>query len=105
MIIGLHCVNTLFINVDVIINPRIGSFDVKLFLTFIQADGYNPLSVEAVVFKIEDEAECNLLAAVAVGYADGHRADREALASILCDGPFRPGQLVETIGGMMYERT
>lgn len=84
-------------HIDVIINPRIGSFDVKLFLTFIQADGYNPLSVEAVVFKIEVEAECNRLAAVAVGYADGHRADREALASILCDGPFRPGQLLEMI--------
>ena len=82
---------------DVIINPRIGSFDVKSFLTFIQTDGYNPLSVEAVVFKIEDEAECNRLAAVTVGYADGHRADREALADILCDGPFRPGQLAEMI--------
>ncbi len=69
----------------------------KLFLTFIQSDGYNPLSVEAVVYKIDDEAECNRLAAVAVGYADGHRADRESLASILCDGPFRPGQLAEMI--------
>jgi len=82
---------------DVIINPRIGSFNVKLFLTFIQADGYNPLSVEAVVFTIDDKEECNRLAAVAVGYADGHRADREALAAILCAGSFRPGQLADLI--------
>ena len=82
---------------DVIINPRIGSFNVKLFLTFIQADGYNPLSVEAVVFTIDDKEECNRLAATAVGYADGHRADRENLAEILCDGAFRFGQLAQMI--------
>ncbi len=40
---------------DVVINPRIGSFNIKLFLSFLQADGYNPLSVEAVVFTIEDK--------------------------------------------------
>lgn len=80
-----------------IIAPRLGSFNVKQFLTFIQMDGYNPLSVEAVVFTIDDKNECNRLAAVAVGYADGHRADREALASILCDGAFRPGQLADMI--------
>lgn len=53
--------------------------------------------MEAVVFNIDDEDECNRLAAVAVGYADGHRADREALAAILCDGSWRPGQLAEMI--------
>ncbi|KAL7540731.1 hypothetical protein ACHAXR_011982 [Thalassiosira sp. AJA248-18] len=78
---------------DVIINPRIGSFNVKLFLTFIQTDGYNPLSVEAVVFTIDDAKVCNRLASKAVGYADGHRAGRE----ILCAGSFRPGQLAEMI--------
>jgi len=83
--------------IDVIINPRIGSFNVKLFLTFIQADGYNPLSVEAVAFTIDNTNECNRLAAKAVGYADGHRADREKLAAILCDGPFRPGQLADMV--------
>lgn len=82
---------------DVIINPRVGSHNVRTFLSFIQADGYNPLSVEAVVFTIESVEECNRLASVAVGYADGHRADREALAAVLCAGGFRPGQLAELI--------
>mmetsp|Transcript_30834 Transcript_30834/g.58526 ORF Transcript_30834/g.58526 Transcript_30834/m.58526 type:complete len:1516 (+) Transcript_30834:418-4965(+) len=82
---------------DVIINPRIGSFNAKLFLTFIQMDGYNPLSVEAVVFTIDDKNECDRLAADAVGYADGHRADREALAGVLCSGSWRPGQLAEML--------
>ena len=67
---------------DVIINPRVGSFNVKQFLSFIQADGYNPLSVEAVVFTIDDKNVCNQLAESAVGHADGHRADREQLAEV-----------------------
>ena len=68
-----------------------------MFLSLIQADGYNPLSVEAVVFSIDNPEVCLRLATNAVGFADGHRAQREALASILCDGEFRPGQLVEMI--------
>lgn len=80
-----------------IFNPRVGSFNFNMFLSLIQADGYNPLSVEAVVFSIDDPETCLSLATNAVGFADGHRAQREALASILCDGEFRPGQLVEMI--------
>ena len=34
---------------------------------------------------------------MAVGHADGHRAQREALSAILCKGPFRPGQLAAMI--------
>ena len=63
---------------DIIINPRIGSHNVKMFLSLIQADGYNPLSVEAIVFTINDVNECIRLAAMAVGEADGHRKQREA---------------------------
>lgn len=62
---------------DVIINPRIGSHNAKTFLSLIQADGYNPLSVESVVFTITDINECQRLASMAVGPADGHRRQRE----------------------------
>ena len=34
-----------------------GSFDVQQFLSFIQADGYEPLTVEAVVFLYNSEKE------------------------------------------------
>jgi hypothetical protein len=50
-----------------------------MFLSLIQSDGYNPLSVEAVVFSIDNAEVCLRLATFAVGYADGHRAQREAL--------------------------
>lgn len=78
---------------DVQFNPRMGSFNIRTFLSFIQADGYEPLSVEAVVFIIEDLETCKRIAARAVGEADGHRAQREALTGILNSGPFRPGQV------------
>ena len=63
---------------DVVINPRNGSFNVKMFLSRIKLDGYNPLSVEAVVFTIDDKNECECLAVMAVGAADGHRKQRES---------------------------
>jgi hypothetical protein len=78
---------------DVIFNPRIGSFNVKTFLSFIQPNGYEPLSVEAVAFSIKDQSICDQIAINAVGHADGHRAQRESLSHVLCSGPFRPGQL------------
>lgn len=80
---------------DVIFNPRIGSFNIKLFLSFIQGDGYEPLSVESIVFLIEDKDTCDRIAADAVGHAEGHRAQRESLSQMLSAGPFRPGQLLE----------
>ena len=68
-----------------------------MFLSFIQADAYEPLSVEAIVFTIDDPAVCDWIATRAVGPADGHRAQRESLSSILNSGPFRPGQLLQLI--------
>lgn len=82
---------------DVLFNPRIGSFNVKMFLSFIQPDGYEPLSVEAVAFHIKDRAVCEQIAVEAVGRADGHRAQREAVSDTLCAGPFRPGQLFSLV--------
>ena len=68
-----------------------------MFLSFIQADGYQPRSVEAVVFTLRDIKVCERIAEGAVGRADGHRAQREALIDILNGGPFRPGQLLELL--------
>jgi hypothetical protein len=40
---------------DVVFTPRMGSFDVQQFLSFIQADGYEPLTVEAVVYQFTEK--------------------------------------------------
>lgn len=80
---------------DVMFNPRMGAFDVKQFLSFIQADGYEPLTVEAVTFKIEDNAKASAVAEWAVGEGDGFKGPREALIGILTGGSLRPGQLFQ----------
>ena len=82
---------------DVIFNPRIGACNVKNFLSFIQADGYEPLTVEANVYHIKDEELCKIVATNAVGHAEGHRAQRELLTTLLCSRPFRPGQLLQLL--------
>ena len=40
-----------------------GAFDVKMFLSYIQADGYEPLTVEAVAYMFEDKDLVKNLAA------------------------------------------
>jgi len=78
---------------DVTLTPRIGAFNVKMFLSYIQADGYEPLTVEAVVYMITDS---NVAATVAsLCTADPKSA--ETLTDILSGGPFRPGQLFDLV--------
>jgi hypothetical protein len=37
---------------DVLLNPVVGDFNVRMFLSFVQADAYNPLTVATTNFKI-----------------------------------------------------
>ena len=78
---------------DVSFLPRMGSFDVQQFLSYIQADGYEPLTVEAVVYLIHDKS-------VAQELSDKLCADAtsaEILTNVLIGGPFRPGQLFQLV--------
>ena len=74
---------------DVVFSPRIGAFVVKQFLSFIQADGYEPLTVEAVAYLINDP---NQAARVAGQIAKGKKS-AEIITAIIGGGTFRPGQL------------
>jgi len=76
---------------DIFFQPRMGSFDVKQFISFIQADGYEPLQIEAVAYSITSRD-------VATSLADkvaGDPRSKEVLTNILVGGPFRPGQLFQ----------
>ena len=81
--------------VDVMLFPRLGDFNLRQFLTYKQADGYNPLTVATAFFSLgDDSAE---LDAKAVALADECAAD-EASAEKLVEifkRPFRPGQLFD----------
>ncbi|KAL7537680.1 hypothetical protein ACHAWF_005870, partial [Thalassiosira exigua] len=74
---------------DVVFSPRIGSFVVKQFLSFIQADGYEPLTVEAVAYLIQDPNQAARVAA----HITKDKKSAEIVTAIVGGGTFRPGQL------------
>ena len=39
---------------DVLINPLVGDFDIRMFLSFIGSDGYNPLTVATTNLKVKN---------------------------------------------------
>lgn len=77
---------------DVTFLPRMGSFDIQMFLSYIQADGYEPLTVEAVAYVIYDK-DMALTVAKKVTPEMGEDKSREILSNVLTGGPFRPGQM------------
>jgi len=76
---------------DVTFYPRMGGFDVKQFLSFIQADGYEPLTVEAQVYVFNDPKKAEKVAKQVT--TDARSA--KILGEVLKGGAFRPGQLFE----------
>jgi hypothetical protein len=74
---------------DVTFYPRMGSFDIQMFLSYIQADGYEPLTVEAVVFRYDDPHKAKRVAESVTN----DQNSSTTLSNILKGGPFRPGQL------------
>lgn len=77
---------------DVVFSPRIGSFVVKQFLSYIQADGYEPLTVQAFAYQIEDHNEAARVASLI-----SSEESAPALLAILSGGIFRPGQLFSLV--------
>lgn len=61
---------------DIFFEPEIGAFNLDQFVSLIQADGYNPLSIEGLKFHYQ-------------GTTDGYS---KSLASLL-EKPFTPGML------------
>mmetsp|Transcript_26956 Transcript_26956/g.49027 ORF Transcript_26956/g.49027 Transcript_26956/m.49027 type:complete len:1207 (-) Transcript_26956:170-3790(-) len=78
---------------DVTFLPRMGSFDVQVFLSYIQADAYEPLTVEAISYNIYDKVA---VAKIAKEVCSDPKS-QETLTNVLLGGPFRPGQLFELI--------
>ena len=76
---------------DVTFFPRMGSFDIQMFLSFIQADGYEPLTVEAVVYRFTDPNDAIEIAQELTADANSSKV----LGNVLNGGPFRPGQIFQ----------
>jgi hypothetical protein len=75
---------------DVVFSPRIGAFVIKQFLSFIQADGYEPLTVEAVAYLVEDSNQAARIA----NQITADATSEKIVMDIIRGGIFRPGQLL-----------
>lgn len=75
---------------DVVFSPRIGSAVVRQFLSYIQADGYEPLTVEANAYQIVDANQASRVAGIIA--ADIGNSTK-VVKDILAGGIFRPGQM------------
>ncbi|UQZ34537.1 cellobiose phosphorylase [Paenibacillus sp. PK3_47] len=77
---------------DVFFHPQVGSFNIRMFYSLIQADGYNPLSVQGTSFEIVPGKE-DSLAAFITEAAEDHQEE----LGRLCAAKFTPGRLINYI--------
>ncbi|WP_151735681.1 cellobiose phosphorylase [Paenibacillus tengchongensis] len=77
---------------DVFFHPQVGTFNIKMFYSLIQADGYNPLSVQGTTFSLLPGREAEL----AEWIAESAASHQKELVQ-LCHSRFTPGKLVNYI--------
>lgn len=77
--------------VDVFHTPAVGDFNLRLFLSFIQADGYNPLTIASTIFKVTFEKIEEVVKALQVIDSDNSGNAVNTVKDTLRRS-FRPGQ-------------
>ena len=76
---------------DAFFAPFTGKAGIKMFYSLLQADGYNPLSIEKLTYRISEE---NLTAILKeTGAAGSEAAEPEAIKKAVTDKAFTPGEL------------
>lgn len=73
---------------DVLINPKIGDFNVRHFMNLIQADGYNPLSVKGCTFTFDMKAWDESAKLI--------NTHKDEIKKLVCNS-FTPGKLIAFI--------
>eukprot|EP01039_Chlorochromonas_danica_P007689 gene7689-8496_t len=77
--------------VDVFHSPFVKDFNIRMFLTFVQADAYNPLTVASTLFKVPTERLESLLDSLSILEPLAGEGSRNFVRAVL-GRPFRPGQ-------------
>ena len=72
---------------DVLFNPRVGDFNLRMFMSLIQADGYNPLVTQGSTFTLAPDQQAAVLE---------QALQPELLQAVLAQ-PFTPGKLLKHI--------
>ena len=78
---------------DVFFAPRMGAHNVLTFLEYIQADAYEPMTIESVAYLFSDRE----VASGIVEKVTDDEQSRKVLTEVLLGGAFRPGQLFELV--------
>jgi hypothetical protein len=71
---------------DVLFNPRSGGFNIRAFMSLIQADGYNPLVFQGTRFTLSPAEQAVVL----------QQVDQPSVLAGLIAAPFTPGRLIQT---------
>ena len=75
------------------LDPKVGTFNILNFLSFIQADGYNPLTVASANFIVEKTEIDALLDDI--GIVDPINIGMRDVVKGLLTSPWRPGSLFQ----------
>ncbi|WP_448376633.1 cellobiose phosphorylase [Fervidobacterium sp.] len=78
---------------DVFFHPEIGNYNIRFFMSLIQADGYNPLVINGVKYRLKTECieSCELMLKNTVEYT----YDFEKLLGFSKAGNLTPGKLLK----------
>lgn len=77
---------------DVLFHPDVYDFNIQMFFSYIQFNGYNPLHVKATTFSIPDEFKANVDELV-----NKHIVDKKDVVVNILSKKFTPGLLVNGI--------
>ena len=80
---------------DVLFNKDVEDFNIKMFASFIQADGYNPLGINGSSFVIENKKTIDKLTK---NLFNGNQEMKNILS-----GKFTPGSVVNTMSNLNIE--
>jgi hypothetical protein len=72
---------------DVLFEPRVEDSNIRMFMSLIQADGYNPLVVQGTTFSLDQERWPEVLT----------RVDQPDLLEPVLSRPFTPGSLLKHV--------
>ncbi len=79
---------------DVLFEPRVGDFNMRTFMSLIQADGYNPLVIQGSTFTLSADQRARQSASL---QASPRQQQRPTMTGIVLSQPFTPGKLLKFI--------
>lgn len=72
---------------DVLLEPRVGSHNIRQFLSLVQLDGYNPLLIQGMSYQLSQKQAGPL----------GELTDVPAMLASIIDESFSPGSLLKRV--------